>query len=152
MINYVSLYVLLLLGCCTFITAQYVETGSDLHMDSDSAYCYYYQTSNAYITNTDTYMNATSDNLYAYATVYASTDLGITSSSVLLSKCTPHSSVNDTCGTNTDSTFTYISYDTQYILVCLECHYWLGDCIIDNYTAYLTISPSYGYVSCSTCH
>ena len=144
---------LLLVLCCVFVCssqASFVESGS-ITLNKTSAYCYYYKTNNAYFSDADTWMKATSDNLYAYASVYASSSLQIDKSSVALGKCRPHDETNRTCDTSTDNTFTYISYDTEYVLVCLECHYWFGDCIIDDYTTELVESPQQGEIPCSIC-
>ena len=110
-------------------------SGTNMKLDKESAYCYYYQTSHANITNLNTFMNATSDNLYAYASIYASGSAGIDSTSTQLGYCRPNQYVENTCSTIDDNSFTYISYETQYILVCIECHYWLGAWPLGNQQA-----------------
>jgi hypothetical protein len=142
------LVALLLLSCCD----AYSMNGT-YDVPSKSAYCFYYKSASFAITNTNTFLNATSDNLYGYASVYLNTYLKIDNNANLLGQCEPHKYAHDTCSTYDTSSFYYNSQGTNtYIMLCLQCNYWLGGCNFDYYFAEMTSSFVAGIVSCSICH
>jgi len=146
-----SLIVVALL--CLFSAAYgYTDSGS-LTIDAKSAYCYYYDSSSVSVSNMNTWINGTSNNLYGYISVYASPSdsLGLTSTTLAI--CSPNQGNHNECSTQSIQ-FTYSnSVETTYIFVCMECHYWFGPCIFDEYNVALTNSaPQEGYVDCSFCH
>ena len=127
-----------------------------MQLPNNSAYCEYYKTVSADLTSTTSYMNTTSQNIYAYATLYASPDVSITTDSILLGKCRTHTPGavfgTYTCSSSDSNVFTYTSTNLQYILACIECHYLLGPCNFDGYNGVLPQAPTAsGQVPCPNC-
>merc|ERR1712110_74518 len=134
--------VIVLLVCMSAVLAQdYTTTGSNLKIPQSAAVCWSY-----YAPTT------TSNNLYAHVSLYASPALSITSKSISLGSCMPNSAVNNTCSTSENNQFSFVSYEAQYVLACLECHYWLGPCIFDKYSVTLTETGEDGSVPCYICN
>ena len=142
---------IMMILCIRVAHGEYTFSGSDFSLSPKSAYCYYYFSNNPSFNNINTFMNATSNNIYGYASVWTSPTQNITSDSVQLGSCKPKDGADSTCSTTTGNTFNYISYDPQYILVCLECHYYLGNCIFEAFNGATTELTDNSYVSCSSC-
>merc|ERR1712084_26969 len=69
-----------------------------------------------------------------------------------LADCEPYEGDDDTCNTGDEQyTFTNTDGTTMYVLVCMECHYWFGDCDIDAFEACLNGPYKQGMVSCPDC-
>ena len=131
--------------------AQFVANGTNFHVSKTSAYCFYYSSSNININNFNTYINATSNNLYGYASVYVSSSLKLNAAANQLAICNPNKNTKNSCSTE-DYTFNLSqSGTTQFVLVCLECHYYLGDCIFDDYYVEMTDTITEGDVDCTLC-
>jgi hypothetical protein len=144
---------LLLVALIGFTQAQYTTNGTNFHVTHNAAYCFYYSTGDLDVSNTNTWLNATSNNLFAYAGIFLSPTLSLTPSTIQLAVCCPNDHTGDTCDTTSANSFSYQnSGATQYVLACLECNYWLGDCIFDLFNLNLGQQFEQGYVQCSFCH
>ena len=133
-----------------FRSAQFTN-GTNFAVNSTSAYCFYYSSNSINIDNTNTFISATSNNLYGYASVYITSSLKISVSADLLAQCIPNQNSQNTCSTgDLEYSFAQNSGSSKFVLLCLECHYWLGECIFDDYSVTMTESFSEGYVDCGT--
>ena len=135
-----------------FSQAQFTaQNTTSFAVDKTSAYCFYYSSTSVSISNYDTYINATSNNLYGYVTVYTNSQPAVTVTAVNRAICTPNQNSRNTCSTeNISFSYTETTSKAQYVLVCLECHYWLGQCIFDSFFVNMNSPFEQGYVDCPT--
>merc|ERR1712137_972899 len=147
-----SLYALLILSFAALCMGQI--SGSNQHVSKLSAYCYYYKTASVN-NNNNAMMNVSSDNIYAYGSIYVSPTLAINSDSTLLGRCRPDNpgTLHHDCSTSDDNNFSDTSTNFVYVLACLECHYYLGDCIFDDFAGELPApTTGSGTLTCSLCN
>jgi hypothetical protein len=142
------LCVLAVLSVCK---ASYHADGIDFTVNSKSAYCFYYHSSSISISNTNTFVNATSDNFYAYAAVYLSPTLYIDDDTDVLAECEPNHYSRDSCSTASDSFYEVIQGKSMYVMACLTCNYWFGGCNFDSFYTQMVQSFTAGYVTCDNC-
>lgn len=116
-----------------------------------SAYCFYYSGTEVYISSQNDFMNATSNNIYGYASVWVNDELEV--GGHRLAECKPSSSPGNTCSTSQAGTFTYeANGKLTYVMICLECHYWLLYCDFDAYNFCISGNYKSGYVDCPSCN
>merc|ERR1712232_690852 len=138
----------------TFFTCSFAlsTNGTSFSVKERSAYCFYYTSKDISVTNSNTWINGTSNNLYGYLSVYSSTTGSIDIRATNLAICTPNQGNENQCSTENISFQYSQTVRTETILVCMECHYWLGPCIFGTYYAELAQRFSEGYVDCLTCN
>ena len=145
-----------LIAVCLFsligFSFAFTDSGTSFSIKERSAYCYYYSSDSISVSNSNTWINGTSNNLYGYLSVYASNSNKLGVSSTNLAICTPNQGNHNICSTE-DISFNYAeSVQTEYIQVCMECHYWFGPCIFDTYFVTMAAEAQSGYVDCSFCN
>mmetsp|Transcript_114872 Transcript_114872/g.171741 ORF Transcript_114872/g.171741 Transcript_114872/m.171741 type:complete len:150 (-) Transcript_114872:24-473(-) len=147
------IFVGVLLLLCIFGCAQaFSANGTSFSIKERSAYCYYYSSKSISASNSNTWINGTSNNLYGYLSVYNSNSAKLSLTSTNLAICTPNQGNHNDCTTE-DISWTYSeTVKQEYILVCMECHYWFGPCIFDSYYVQMSQSAEGGYVDCSFCN
>lgn len=119
-------------------------------VDAREAYCFYYSSSKIAFDYTTVFLNATSNNVFLHATLWVNSELKVGGHK--LADCEPHDGDDNTCCTS-DEMYSYENNDgtSMYVLLCLECHYWLDDCDVDKYQACLDQEAQQGYVTCPEC-
>ena len=141
---------ILLLACLGWCQADCATNSTESEIDSRSAYCFYYGSNQLSFSANDTFLEVTSNNVFAHATVWVNSE--ISASGQKLADCEPFEGKAQTCNTADEQySFTNTDGTTMYVLVCLECHYWFGDCDIDAYHACLNAPFKQGPVSCPNC-
>ena len=149
----VSLLIALLLALA--VVKCWGQSSCIAHYDVDiakkSAYCAYYKTSNVDVSSSNTAIYAESDNWYAHASIYISSYKSIDSRATKVFSCEPEEYSGDYCSSKS-ANFNYMMMGSyKYVMVCLECHYWLGGCNFDYYDICTAESASFAYIPCDIC-
>ena len=133
--------------------AQYTaQNTTSFSVDKISAYCFYYNSTSVSISSSDTFISATSNNVYAHITIYTNNQPAVTVTAVNRATCTPIQNSKNTCSTkNIYFSYTETTSELQYVLACLECYYWLGQCIFDEFLVNMNSPFEQGYVDCPEC-
>mmetsp|Transcript_18489 Transcript_18489/g.23429 ORF Transcript_18489/g.23429 Transcript_18489/m.23429 type:complete len:152 (-) Transcript_18489:56-511(-) len=143
---------LVLLSFSSLIVAQSdCFNGTDLEVDNREAYCYYYSSNSLTFDYTEVYLNATSNNIYSHVTVWVNSELAAAGQK--LADCEPMDPTSgNTCNTQ-DAQYSYQNTDgsTMYVLLCLECHFWIDDCDFDSHNGCMNAAYQEGIVSCPDC-
>merc|ERR1712137_207777 len=145
------LFLVSALAVGTCVAETFCNDNYNTNVKKQSAWCAYYSASDLMVSSSNTFLRAESDNWYAHASIYISSYLSIDSRATQVFTCEPNDFSGNSCSSNSGY-FSYQYSSFKYVMICLECHFWLDSCQFDYFDICTAQIPSYGYIPCDTCN